>query len=384
MPAATGMRFSIMSRCGGPSQPVASRKSCSARAARLGPSTPGQTTSSVSPVAGSSVSSSASESACTTETSGCRPSSRGSPTKRQRLTLPGARARRVTPWPRTTRAIAPARASPPARPRAGRSPPALRVPGRGPSPPAPASRGAPSSDARSRRTHQRAQLRVGRRAGAAQADEDGVDVRHRVEDVPRHGPQHAHLGRQLREHRRRAVGGAARLRGQPLPHLALHHRHLRLDARQLLDHAQDHRRRDAVGQVRDDLGRRRVERAEVEPDGVAEVQRRVRVRVQGVAEGGLELAVHFDHMHVRHACGQVLRQHAEPAADLEHYVRGIERRLAPDHVEQVRVDQEVLPEVAVGADPERLHAAQAGLRREAAHQPNRRAAFASTACSSSS
>ena len=92
MPAATGIRFSIVSRCGGPSHPVASRKSCSARAARLGPSTPGQTTSSVSPAAGSSVSSSASESACTTETSGCRPSSRGSPTKRQRLTLPGARA----------------------------------------------------------------------------------------------------------------------------------------------------------------------------------------------------------------------------------------------------------------------------------------------------
>ena len=80
MPAATGTRLSIVSRCGGASQPVASRKSCERAAARFGPSTPGQTTSSASPGAGSSVSSSASESAWTTETSGCSPSSRGSPT----------------------------------------------------------------------------------------------------------------------------------------------------------------------------------------------------------------------------------------------------------------------------------------------------------------
>ena len=54
----------------------------SAAPARFSPSTPGQTTS--SPVAPdgarSSVSSSASDTGCTTDTSGCRPSARGAPT----------------------------------------------------------------------------------------------------------------------------------------------------------------------------------------------------------------------------------------------------------------------------------------------------------------
>ena len=100
--------------------------------------------------------------------------------------------------------------------------------------------------------------------------------------------------------------------------------------------------------------------------------------------GGLEPAVELDDVDVAGALGEVLGEHAEAAADLEHDVVGAELRRARDHLEQVRVDQEVLAEVAVRADPERLHAAQARLRRELAHQPNSRAAFASTAASSSS
>jgi hypothetical protein len=82
MPAATGTRLSIVSRCGGASQPVAARKAASAAPARFSPSTPGQTTSSAAAPcgAGSSVSSSASDTGCTTETSGCSPSARGAPT----------------------------------------------------------------------------------------------------------------------------------------------------------------------------------------------------------------------------------------------------------------------------------------------------------------
>ena len=92
MPAATGMRLSIVSRCGGPSQPVASRKSCSARRGEVRALDARADDLVASPAAGSSVTSSASDNACTTDTSGCRPSSRGAPTNRQRLTLPGARA----------------------------------------------------------------------------------------------------------------------------------------------------------------------------------------------------------------------------------------------------------------------------------------------------
>ena len=138
------------------------------------------------------------------------------------------------------------------------------------------------------------------------------------------------------------------------------------------------------GQVRDDLGRRRVERGEVELDRVGEVQRRVRVRVERVAQRGLERAVELDDVDVRDARGEVLGQHAEPAADLEHDVGRVERRGARDHVEQVRVDQEVLAQVALRADAERLHPPQARLDGELAHQPNRRALLACTAASSSS
>jgi hypothetical protein len=42
MPAAIGIRFVMVSRCGGASQPVAARKSLSARSARFSPCTPGQ------------------------------------------------------------------------------------------------------------------------------------------------------------------------------------------------------------------------------------------------------------------------------------------------------------------------------------------------------
>ena len=107
------------------------------------------------------------------------------------------------------------------------------------------------------------------------------------------------------------------------------------------------------------------------------------MRVGGVAQRRLEPAVDLDDVDVRRALGEVLRQHAEAAADLEHDVVGAQLRRPRDHAEQVRVDQEVLPQVAHGADAEGLQAAQARLRRELAHQPNRRAAFASTACSSS-
>ena len=89
-------------------------------------------------------------------------------------------------------------------------------------------------------------------------------------------------------------------------------------------------------------------------------------------------------MHVVGTACEVLREHAEAAADLEHDVGGLERGGAADHVEQVRVDQEVLAELPVGADAELTQAAQARLDREVAHQRSSRAALASTAASSSS
>ena len=106
--------------------------------------------------------------------------------------------------------------------------------------------------------------------------------------------------------------------------------------------------------------------------------------VERVAQRRLEPPVELDDVHVGGAVGEVLGEHAEAAADLEHDVARLQRRGSADDVEQVRVDQEVLAEVAVGTDAELAQAAQARLDREVAHQPSSRAALASTAASSSS
>ena len=80
---------------------------------------------------------------------------------------------------------------------------------------------------------------------------------------------------------------------------------------------------DPVGQVRDDLRRRGVQRAQVERHRVGEVQRRAPgERVQRVAQRGLQRAVELDHVRVRDPRREVLGEHAEAAADLEHDVVG--------------------------------------------------------------
>ena len=107
------------------------------------------------------------------------------------------------------------------------------------------------------------------------------------------------------------------------------------------------------------------------------------MRIQRIAQRGLEAAVELDDVDVRDALREVLGQHAEPAAHLEHDVALVELRGARDHVEQVGVDQEVLAEVALGPDAERRETAQARLRGQLAHQPNRRALLSCSAASSS-
>ncbi len=79
----------------------------------------------------------------------------------------------------------------------------------------------------------------------------------------------------------------------------------------------------------------------------------------------------------------MLRQHAEPAAHLEHDVVGLELGEAADDLEDVVVDQEVLPELAVRANRELSQAAEARLTWPRYH-PKTRAALRSTSVSSSS
>ncbi len=152
---------------------------------------------------------------------------------------------------------------------------------------------------------------------------------------------------------------------------------------QLLDRLEQHRRGDPVGEVRHDLRGHRLERGEVELHRVGQVEARVAERGERVRERGLERAVDLHHVQVAHARGQVLREHAEPAADLEHHVGGVELGGALDHAQQVVVDQEVLAELAVRPHVELPQAPEARLAR-LAHQRSTRAALASTARSSSS
>ena len=141
---------------------------------------------------------------------------------------------------------------------------------------------------------------------------------------------------------------------------------------------------DAVGQVRDDLGRARDRarrgRAGRRRRGAAWCSGADRARRAGRAR----------------ACGRARRRgrarrarrgartaRPSPPPTSSTTSAGSSVRGARDHVEQVRVDQEVLAQVAPRADAERLHPPQARLDGELAHQPNRRALLACTAASSS-
>ncbi len=104
-----------------------------------------------------------------------------------------------------------------------------------------------------------------------------------------------------------------------------------------------------------------------------------------VAERGLERAVELDDVHVGAPLGQVLGEDAEPAADLQAHVVRSELGQPRDDVEDVRVDEEVLAEVALRPHAELAQAPQARLGRQVpGHHPNSLAALASTRRSRSS
>ena len=167
----------------------------------------------------------------------------------------------------------------------------------------------------------------------------------------------AHVAGELREHRRHAVGDGPGPGREPLADLLLHHRDPARHAGQLLDRAQDRARGDAVGQVRDDLRRRRVERRR----GRASIaSARCSVRVRDTASSasrsaGLQRAVELDDVDVRAARGEVLADSTpRPPPISSTTSSGRQLGGALDDAEDVRVDQEVLAEVALGPHAELL------------------------------
>ena len=111
------------------------------------------------------------------------------------------------------------------------------------------------------------------------------------------------------------------------------------------------------GKVRDELARRRLERREVETEGVAEVELDVVPAREPFREVRLESAVELDRMHQTNPLRKVVGQHSETRADLEHDVLRVEPGKPVDHAEDVLVDQEVLAEIAVRCDGE-LHGSE--------------------------
>src|SRR4029079_510801 len=97
-----------------------------------------------------------------------------------------------------------------------------------------------------------------------------------------------------------------------------------------------------VGQVGDHLRRRRVERGEVELDGVGQVQGGVREGRERRLQRRLERAVDLYDVEVPDPRSEVLAQNAEPAPDLEHDVFVVQLGRPADDAEDVVVDQEVL------------------------------------------
>src|SRR5262249_60038237 len=81
----------------------------------------------------------------------------------------------------------------------------------------------------------------------------------------------------------------------------------------------------------------------------------------------------LDHVHAAHIRRKTLRQRATAAAHLQHHIVGTQIGVPDDHVQEVRIGEEVLAEAAGGA-----------IRRPGGpHHPKTLAAFASTMRSSS-
>ena len=177
---------------------------------------------------------------------------------------------------------------------------------------------------------------------AGETEEHGVDVRHRPEDTATDRAQDLDVALELRQYRRDPVGAAAGLRGEPLPHLALDHHDPASDRRQLGDRAQDDGRGDAVGQIRDHLRGRGLERSEVDGQRVADLQLPVGVGGEHRPQVGFERGVKLDHVDEPNPLRKALGEDAETASDLEHDVLVGQRREPLDHVEDVAIDQEIL------------------------------------------
>ena len=144
------------------------------------------------------------------------------------------------------------------------------------------------------------------------------------------------LGRKLDEDRDRTVRLRPGLGEEAVGNLPLHHHAPEPDVRQPVEALDDQGGRNVVGQVGDELCRvRRELDAERVPEDDVDI-------VGEAAERRLEGAIDLDRMDAADAFGEVASEDALPRPDLEHDVVRPELGEAADHLEDVRVAQEVL------------------------------------------
>ena len=113
------------------------------------------------------------------------------------------------------------------------------------------------------------------------------------------------LRRQLDQHRYRAVRLGRRPREEPVRDLALHHHAPEVDARKAVEALHHDWRRDLVGEVRDELGRGRVEVRQIDSECIAEDDVHVVPTLEPFRQVRLEPAVDLDGMNVPDAVGEV-------------------------------------------------------------------------------
>ena len=201
-----------------------------------------------------------------------------------------------------------------------------------------------------------------------EGDERRVDVRRRPEARPRDRVEARSLGGELQDDRDRAVVLRPRPGEEAVGDLALDHHAPALDGRARGEALDDERGGDVVGQVGDELRRRRVERRGQEVKRVSEDELDVRrARPARSRRTGSRLRSSSIACTRRTRAARYVGEHAQARADLEDDVLRAERRQPPDHVEDVLVDEPVLAELA--------------FRARAHGRPKRPAAFASICAS---
>ena len=368
--------------------PARSRNARSAAPARFGPSTPGQTTSSRPGAARRHLVAQVERLHERHELVTAVLARRAE--EQAEVDLRRARARSARPSASAARGTPPARGARRGRRPGGRAAAsAARARSRTPAPPrarAPASAAAPCGGGRTRADDARAASGAGAAAGALQHDEHAVDVGHREEDRARHRAQHAHVAGELREHRRHAVGGAAgrrrRTARRPPSGPSRPTRHAGAAPRSCAGSRRRRCRR--AGWRRPSSAPARA-RARSSAHRVGEVQRRVGERRERVAQRRLQRAVELDDVDVRERAARCSVSTPSPPPISSTTSSGPSSRGALDHAEDVRVDEEVLAELAVGPHAELAQAAQARLARGARFTIRRAAAaLGSTSASSSS